>query len=197
MKNSKPNQKNINAIKASAIVIFAFIILLIGVVRSYFDVDLKQSDIIKFKGVVTSYKEERIGSSTRNHQVGFLKLNNTQLTFKISNASLRVLRINDFEKFIKEGETIIIGTTKEELERAKNSGLLNKLLNSIIDTRINPQTYFLSFQDQQYFDLDKYNEFERVRKKSNLIWGTPFIVIVIGIFSMMIYANWKTRFEKN
>lgn len=194
MNKSKPNSKNINAILGSSIIILVLIALLIGAVKSFFDVNLKQSDIIKFKGEVISYKEERIGG-TRSHQVGFLKINSSNLVFKVSNASRRVLKQTDFEKRLKVGEIIEIGTSKSELEKARNTRTMNKIFNAVIKTRTNPQIFYLKHQNQQLFDLDKYIELESSRKESNLFWGIPITLFFIGLFSMIIYSNWKTRYD--
>lgn len=172
--------------------------MLVGLIKSYFDDDVQQSDIVRFKGEITSIEEREIGSRTRigrSNNVIFYKLNSSDYTFKISNASYAVLASNNTGEYLEIGKIVEVGTTKEELVKASNLGLWNSIFNFVLDTRINPQTYYFAYKKHQLFNLNYYNQVERKRKNNNLYLGIPFMLIGIGLFGLFINGGWKSRYD--
>ncbi|WP_107037783.1 hypothetical protein [Brumimicrobium mesophilum] len=199
MKNKKLNKKSVNTIIGSSIALLILLVIFSGFVKSFFDEDLQQSDIVKYKVAVIFVEEETIGTRTRRgkrHIIVRYKLNTSDYTFKISNASYNILDENNALDYLEEGEMIEVGTIESELEKAQNIGFWNKERNVFIESRDNPQTYYFAYKKRQLFDLEEYNQIERSRKNSNLYLGIAFVLIGIGLFGLFIYASWKFRYDE-
>lgn len=193
-KRDKPNKENINTVIGCVVMIIALVCGEIALINDSFPEDIQQSEIITFKGEITNVLETQT-SGRGNNEIIYFKLNNKDLTFKVSGFSYRNMDIDQVLLALRVGNTVEAGTTKEDFRKAKRNREKETFWENRITRKVKVQTMYLHNGNIQLFDLDEYNWLQRDRRESNLFWGSIITPLGILLFGALGYANWKTRFE--
>ncbi|WP_298507143.1 hypothetical protein [uncultured Maribacter sp.] len=192
----KGNKYNIRVAYGSIGVILFFILLIVKLTNTYFSLDIKDSDLITFKGELIDVKKLSDGGVKKNYYYE-LKLKGRNNTFQINGLSYDLLSDNDLNSIFMIGHQFEISTTQDELLISENKRLKDIVLNKIFIWREKPNVFQLKANHTLYFNIQDYNTEKKEAAISNLKWGIPISIFAIAFFGLMGYANWKTRFEYN
>lgn len=165
------------------------------IIQAWSSKDITPSELVLFTGKITDYEETDIGG-TRKHSVILYKLNGYQ-PFEISNASYDIAYLSEVREAVENEATVEVGTLNSHLDKARSGSFKDKLLNRIIGLRAIPRTLHLRTEKSVPISLQDYNEVERGRRQSNLIWGTGILLVLIGVFTKFLSDLWKTRFKED
>lgn len=183
-------KKNIGITVAATLMICLMCFFLVQIMESYFEEGISETDLIYFEGNLIS-SEAREEGGLRKHRKLFFKLHSEEILFKISNTSLRLLDEESFRICAKTQAFIRIATSPNELNQYNEKKISDKILNLILDGRINPQVYSITCGEKTLLDYKEVIKADRRLAISNMYFGAPFLVIGIAFFGLIIYANWK------
>lgn len=177
----------------SVIVILMYCEVLI--IQAWQSEDIAASELVLFTGKITDYEETEKGG-TQNHPVILYKINGYQ-PFEISNTAYDIAYLSEIREAVENEITVEVGTLQRHLDKARSKNIKDRLLNKIIALRDTPRTLHFRTKKGLAISLEDYNEVERERRQSNLLWGTGIILVAIGVFIKFTLDLWKTRFTED
>ena len=185
-------RKDVQITVAASLLICLMAFFLFQIVKSYFKEDLGETSLVYYEGNLISFEEREVGELRKSRKL-FFRLQNQDILFNVSNTSLQLLDEESFRKCAMKQDNVRVATSTEELNQYQEKRVLDKLLNHIVDGRVNPQVYSIICEEKTLLDYEDVSKANRRLANSNMYFGAPFLVIGIAFFSLIIYANWKVK----